>query len=117
MSSEAPSKSWERGAVCGARISKVRTWCIGGAPNRHPAATTAQSRRGHKVKQAVDAEMRHRACADQRVEAGPQPADRDELPAHSYNPIGPHMIVGVSDIDRVESRHEPAEQRCDGEDY
>jgi hypothetical protein len=61
----------------------------------------SQERGRHEVKQTVDAETRHHACADQRAYDGAEPADQNEPPAHRYNPIGGHMVVRVGDADRV----------------
>ena len=60
-----------------------------------------QSRGGHKVKKAINAEASHHACANQWADDGAQTTNKDEPSAYRNHSIGRHMIVRISDTNRI----------------
>ena len=65
---------------------------------------------GHEVEHAVDAEACHEARTDERANHRAEPTNQNELAAYRHDPVGRHVIVRVSDADRVKGRHKAAEQ-------
>lgn len=57
--------------------------------------TEKERRGGHEVKQAVNAGMRHDACADERAEHRGELAHQDESAAYRHHPIGRYPVMRV----------------------